>query len=494
MESKDAVMDAAIDGLSNWYDSALAAGAGFKSEEERQEYIKSLGDPMNHPMFATCAEDMEGHPMVEAIRQIREEDKTFVELALMYKDEGNEWMRKKDKKSLLEAYIRYTHALRFVADAESARSAGSEDPKDAAADLLQLRSQVLSNRAAVNLSQQNYGSCKKDANAAISAWSGNVKAHYRLCKAHFLLKDHAGCLSACAAALAVDPSNADLLALQESAQKEQQAISNKQIKQLDDKYKALKAIWFASWQVSQTVGAALGHCQLHNPEPQQLREHWPTKDQDGAILWPLLVLYPQYNQFDVIPDANVDLMLAEQLAMMFPDHTEAPPAPWDLHKEYELPNLVVYLQLTGAERISSLEQWMCACVESHVTQQSGSLDVAKYALKQINSKAVRAKYGAIDELTAERFNEIVQQADRSRTARLHEQTVQEQSQAHPPCSIMEVHMGCTLRRILSAVSERNALPRGVLSLFAFPRDNAAHKKFLKAAKADNKPIELLNPL
>eukprot|EP00981_Chlorochromonas_danica_P015996 scaffold15144_cov547-Ochromonas_danica.AAC.1 len=63
---------------------------------------------------------MEGHPMVDAIRAIREEDKSNIELAIMYKEEGNEWMKKKDKKSLHEAYDRYSHALKFVLEAKAA--------------------------------------------------------------------------------------------------------------------------------------------------------------------------------------------------------------------------------------------------------------------------------------------------------------------------------------------------------------------------------------
>lgn len=121
--SSDAKLDAALKGLENWYDEALANGAGFKSDEERQAYIRSLGDPEQHPMFAANAEDMAGHPMVEAIRAIKEEDKSLVELAVMYKDEGNEWMKKKDPRALQEAHNCYTHAMTFVEQVRQERQA-----------------------------------------------------------------------------------------------------------------------------------------------------------------------------------------------------------------------------------------------------------------------------------------------------------------------------------------------------------------------------------
>lgn len=35
--------------MGDWYEEALAAGQGFKSEEEKAAYFASLGDPLAHP-------------------------------------------------------------------------------------------------------------------------------------------------------------------------------------------------------------------------------------------------------------------------------------------------------------------------------------------------------------------------------------------------------------------------------------------------------------
>ena len=51
---------------------------------------------------------------MEAFRALREEDKTQVELAVMYKDEGNEWIKKKTKKEQQDAINCYSHALTFL--------------------------------------------------------------------------------------------------------------------------------------------------------------------------------------------------------------------------------------------------------------------------------------------------------------------------------------------------------------------------------------------
>lgn len=137
---------------------------GFKSEEEREAYFAEIGDPLKHPFWAESAEDMEGHPLVEAFRCLREEDKTQVELALLYKDEGNEWMKTKSKKNLHEAHVRYTHALTFLDEADKARREGTEADADKGADLHQIRSQILNNRALTSMHLKNYGVALKDIN------------------------------------------------------------------------------------------------------------------------------------------------------------------------------------------------------------------------------------------------------------------------------------------------------------------------------------------
>ena len=214
-----------VPGLDDWYDNALKAGQGFKSDKEREDYIKSIGDPMMHPLFAESTEDLEGNPLAEALRALREEDKTPIEIATMYKEEGNDWLKKGDKKSLHEAYDRYTHAINVLDGIAQAAVSGAstfnattgettapklhDESKSTIASLYpsellpreecedtpspsealkmseeesMLRSQIFSNRALVSLSLMNYGSCIRDADSSILCWSKNIKAHYRKCK------------------------------------------------------------------------------------------------------------------------------------------------------------------------------------------------------------------------------------------------------------------------------------------------------------------------
>lgn len=52
----------------------------------------------------------------------------------------------------------------------------------------------------------------------------------------------------------------------------------------------------------------------------------------GAVVWPVLLLYPQYGQSDLVQAFRDRDMIAEHLAVAFPE--EGPPAPWDESFEY----------------------------------------------------------------------------------------------------------------------------------------------------------------
>lgn len=52
----------------------------------------------------------------------------------------------------------------------------------------------------------------------------------------------------------------------------------------------------------------------------------------GGVIWPVLLLYPQYGQSDLIQTFGDHDMVAEHLAVAFPE--EGPPAQWDEAFEY----------------------------------------------------------------------------------------------------------------------------------------------------------------
>lgn len=66
----------------------------------------------------------------------------------------------------------------------------------------------------------------------------------------------------------------------------------------------------------------------------------------GCVVWPVLLLYPQYGVTDLVEAMGEDDMLALHLADMFPE--EGPPAPWDRNFEFKCSDLEVYFQVSSS--------------------------------------------------------------------------------------------------------------------------------------------------
>jgi hypothetical protein len=539
-------LDAALAALDNWYEDALKSGMGFKTEDERQAYLATLGDPEKHPMFATSTEDLEGNPLAQALWSIREEDQTKYELAIMYKDEGNEWMKKTDKKSLNEAYDRYTHALTFIPQA--IEESKQESIKQSVEDIMILKSQILSNRAQTNLLLQNYGSCKRDCYASLSCWPENMKAHYRLCKALYILKQYELCIHACLVALKIDNNHKEILDFHQKSldivTKQQQATGMA----LNSQWKTISSQWQIAWELAIELQVSLTFTGSTSNEPLQLQSAWPSSivdidSQVKKIYWPMLLLYPQYNKFDIIPDADIDCMLAEYLIQVFPEPEEdegnrSAGVEWDLHHEYRASNLVVYLTIDPLYQearqqqvITSYPLWQLACLEHASKIQSLSLEFINYALNRIqqledpnapnnsssSSSSANASANASASGTAttstsilitnipgytpprqvesmEQFTLSQQQRERMFASQVQQYESLAAKSTQSTLAAYEIHVGCTIRRILAFSNHTTyLLPRGILSLVFFPRASKAHKKFLQFMQAEYRRIESLNP-
>jgi hypothetical protein len=647
MAEKDK-LDKALDELDNWYDNALKSGGGFKNDEERQAYLQSLGDPEKHPMFASNTEDLEGHPLVEALRAIKEENKTNIELAVMYKDEGNEWLKahnseeKKDKKkkNLYEAYERYTHAIQFIEKEimerlqrketenvdNSVKEAGSTDvvapvmssstassSSSSSSSTLsvpiipysliyksihllssenqQLFSQIYSNRAAISLLLTNYGSCKSDCNLSLSIWKNNNKAYLRKAKSLFLLHQYLECFEFSTIALEIFHHQREQLEqskeekdvkqrmellkqieeLSSYLQKSKEYLNQKLQKQKDlysKTWNELQEKWLKCYFLANNIlSISLGYFSSLNPEPLQLKDVWPhysgeksyfqkliqssnnkntsvNEEELSQIEWPILCLYPQYNQLDILPDCNINSMIVEYLAMMFPEPEEeqggnssgipsVSSVSWDLHREYHISNLVIYISIpivmNGYKMTSSLE-WLISCLEYYsLIVNNGSVELMKYALNDLlqnndfqegikeiqqqvkceksketkkqpstmNRCILSSDYGkyfdpsAIEGLT----NEIVQNIVRKTEENINSYHAAEGRASSSQSEFYyEIHFGCKIYKILQKISSHLGItPRGILSLIVFPRNSKAHRIFLQKNQKEGISIIPLEP-
>ncbi|KAJ8571207.1 hypothetical protein ON010_g5631 [Phytophthora cinnamomi] len=175
---------------------------------KRQAYMDALPD-------MTLFEDhvVEGDEMVAAIQALIEDGETAESLALHWKNQGNDMFS--DAKKAHRGY--FANAMKYYNDALAyayKALALPEDERDLSYDMHELTSQILCNRAAVQLELRNYGSCRSDAAKAINFDPSNVKAYYRGAKASRMLRKPADTLRYCEEGLKRDPENKLLLKLQ----------------------------------------------------------------------------------------------------------------------------------------------------------------------------------------------------------------------------------------------------------------------------------------
>jgi tetratricopeptide (TPR) repeat protein len=120
---------------------------------------------------------MADHPLAGAFRSLQEEGKSDIELAIMYKEEGNQWLKHGKQKDIDEAFNCYTEALIHI------ENAILDDAQIDKAPLLILKSQIYGNRAQASLQKRNYGKCIRDCDASLSLQGENVKSLYRRARA-----------------------------------------------------------------------------------------------------------------------------------------------------------------------------------------------------------------------------------------------------------------------------------------------------------------------
>eukprot|EP00605_Chrysophyceae_sp_TOSAG23-4_P000303 GSChrysophyteH1.ASY1.ANO1.348.1 assembled CDS len=494
--------------IDEWYDAALASGQGFKTPEERQAYIDSLGDPEEHPMFATDPDKLAAHPLTDAFRQLNEEDRTKYELVIMYKEEGNSLMKKGDKGGFREAVMRYTHALSFIepalaeiqeVSAAPASNDATEEIKSASdyqgekvltfeevvkrseqrnakiADqagisvqvtpetVNQTRSQILGNRAMAQLSLKNYGSCVRDCDVAIYYWPHNYKAHYRKCKALAALHKYQMVMDAIDVCQKLyDATSAQAASADTKAFAEVQKIGEIAREQLKKQERTrLKAVVAAEKKkqtllevfrvCSTSYGVKFGVPTGVAPAGAKAAASYDSKSSKSSssrdMRFPAIFLYPQYNQLDIIQAAEPQNMIVDYLAHMFPEieaGNAGSAAPWDILNEYVVSKLVCYVHLNGG--------------------QGGTIHSEKEWLSYFDSSTVLTK-----EEIAVAAGSIESSAD----------------------SFCHVHLGCTVGQVLRA--DKHVLPGGLLHVLVFVNKSKAHKKFLQTCRRHRAEMYRLSP-
>jgi len=293
-------------------------------------------------------------------------------------------LKESSRKRMLDAIGYYTQGLDVERDAmeQHAAQLKRHDPDDGPPPKpphinKHLMAQLLSNRALVHLSMENYGRAQADADAALKYEPHNAKAAYR------------GAM----AALSVNPPKVSKARqfleagrIHDEARKKIDWQFRAEQKSMDDIEKRIKTIEAveAAKEAKAKAKLAAKHAES-NAYQQSLSKALSSRGVKlGALVfdfanspylaqsaegpgilprpildppppapyssstrlhWPLLFLYPETLQSDFVPKWDEEQNLQSVLAQMFPPQADW--APWDEKKRYHLPNLSVWIDTRG---------------------------------------------------------------------------------------------------------------------------------------------------
>mmetsp|Transcript_53784 Transcript_53784/g.148594 ORF Transcript_53784/g.148594 Transcript_53784/m.148594 type:complete len:481 (-) Transcript_53784:236-1678(-) len=423
----------------------VAAGGGW-AKDERQAYLDNLANGPELPLFSDNAEDADP-ALIEALASLKyDDDESPLDMAIKCKENGNSNFKRaaqiKKKMYFREALKHYTEGCLHIMKAREL-----DDSEENRA----LHAALLANRGACNMSLKNFGSVKRDCTDALKLTPNNIKAHFRIAKACFELKQFENSLKAITTGLEVEgeAGNSELLALRNKADAELAKARKREA----DKRKAIQReeeALLLLYERCAASGATLGPAVAADGYSMQHGDKLPLiNEADGSVSWPMLFLYPQYFQSDFVEAVSEDQMLLEYMAMVFPEGDQ-PTSPWDEHFEYKCSELEVYFQV--------------GCMPAF---SNGNEMVAWSRLK----KEVRGETSNLPTgVAAKRLEGLEKRADQ-----------------HPDDQTwVKIHPACTMGDLIKY--PEHVLAGGVLTLHMYPKNSEAHRNFVKACKAGIKEL------
>jgi tetratricopeptide (TPR) repeat protein len=289
------------------------------------EIVKSL---KKLPFFMTEIEDgEEENEQLEALKALAYEGEPH-EIALNFKNQGNDWYREKNYKDAIEYY---TKALAVQCGV---------DEIDLACYL---------NRAACNLELKNYRRCINDCKLGLRISPSNAKALFRSAKAYLAVDRVDECLDCVQYALSIEPANAALKSLEEAALKRRNSVVDMERKrktalELKETKKKNLDMAVQSRNITKIITD-------QRSDDRRLYEDLRIALQDdmnagSALSVPLLFLYPLELESDIFQSSQEDSTIESYLSQLF----QSSPPWFDKSPnnviDYAVGNLQVYVQTT----------------------------------------------------------------------------------------------------------------------------------------------------
>jgi len=320
-------------------EAAAAAGGGGAEDEglwgedeygryRIDDHVWTMNEIRDHPLFMEdVPSDISDNPYLLALQNIVYDDQSPEDLAEHFRKLGNEAFRTANNRIANQnALLCYTKGLEMECSDKA------------------LNSQLHSNRAALSLRVEQYDKAVDDSRKAIELDPSNLKAYFRGAKASEALGLTGQALRFCAAALRQRPEEQDFLKLQASLSKrlEREERDRQRLRRVDAKEVSdRQAVDSAVSALLTSRGARLGPLLFDASMYAKGAPPRPKLTEDGAIEWPLLLLYDETSQSDFVETFDERCCLSEQLQMMFPPDR---PVEWDEEGKYIWDRLVAYME------------------------------------------------------------------------------------------------------------------------------------------------------
>lgn len=551
-EDEDDADDETDQLLQQAIDMAVQQGRGW-APGEKEEYMKRiLDDDFIPPMFCNTQEELEKSGLASAFAALQYDEDPAVTMqeckqkatnafldgkrnqvnnvqyfrdAVNYYYEAAAWANKIESVENQEAHVKPTVGKvngekmgKCLSDKENNESTQKESTQCQNSfteqELDEIKSTLYANAALCHLQLKNWGFVKQDSEKALVHNSKNIKAWYRLAKAHQMLQNWEEAGKAIDSGLDIDPDNKDLTKLltqlQEKIRKAKLARQRRE-RIRAERVSSIKQVWKHCQGKESPDGKTikLGRVALvasvsddddyeNGVGAETMESRWhhhfphtgviPSRLPDSGLwAWPCLFLYPSHSQSDFVKHFVEEEMLAARLAEMFPEveDGEETAMPWDYKNEFRCSELAVYFEVNCPEELRKHDKSGKIISSTLVHPDS---------VEQLQDQASAMRFfEASRALKGDEGPEMANLAKAVERKRLHKQRVAWKKHngslwATPdPCPVVRVHPAMTLRDILT--DPRMVVANFVVTLVVIPENHPAHGNYLK----DHKCIGVLQP-
>lgn len=277
-----------------------------------------------HPFFMkSVPQNGELSPLAEGLAKLKydPDENTPLELANNYKEDGNFNFKHKNYRL---AVLGYTEGIKVRCDNA------------------EVNASLYNNRAAAHWFLKNYRSALQDSEKALTFDPSHTKARIRAAKSAFEGKRYDTCIEHCEKYLEknTDKEITELLNKAKKSkmlkERDERKKNRTEIKKNEEKDELIKTIIERGIKISKCDDE--DDIDLSKLEPTLPGAHDAIVHlENGVLMWPILLLYPEYQLTDFVKGCPENAPLIKQLEQLFP-------APWDEENKYKCSTINVYFE------------------------------------------------------------------------------------------------------------------------------------------------------